>query len=217
MENPEEDFEFFEEEEERGRPAPAPAPAPARVDNRPVNYRGEPRQERGRVFKEGVVVEEGRGRRRNVAKQVRQKKKDVKMNIRRRQQEQRQDMRRRRQDFQEQGMRQGVGFVNEERVGERRYIPEGRVPVRRRRANRGREEVRGLDPRRRRRQEGRGLNLMSPDEMVNRLSLIVGSVDAGNVSDDIFNEASSIIDKLYDLKAITKAQMKKLYKKYLDV
>ena len=70
---------------------------------------------------------------------------------------------------------------------------------------------------RRRGQQGRGLNLMSPDDMINRLSLIVGSVEAGNVSDDIFNEASSIIDKLYDLKAITKAQMKKLYKKYLDV
>ena len=66
-------------------------------------------------------------------------------------------------------------------------------------------------------QTGRGLSLMSPDEMVERLSLVVGSVKAGNVSDEIFNEASSIIDKLYDLKAINKTQMKKLYKKYLGV
>lgn len=157
MENPEEDFELFEEEEERGRPAP--------VDYRPVNYRGEPRVEMGRYFKEGVDVEEGRGRRRNVAKQVRENKKANKMKVRRRQQRQEQDMRGRRQEFQEQGMRQGIGFVNEERRGERRYVPEGRVPVRRRRANRGVEEVRGLDPRRRRGQQGRGLNLMSPDEI----------------------------------------------------
>ena len=46
------------------------------------------------------------------------------------------------------------------------------------------------------RQRGRGLNLASPDEKIERLSLLFNSQSAGNICDELYNEASQIIDKL---------------------
>ena len=156
-----------------------------------------------KYYKKGVDVEEGKARRRKNVEAVRQQartrnRKYVRSGMR--------ETKARAVEFQ--NYPYGLGFEDEVVVGEERYREQGN------RQRRTRGSRRGLQPRT---QKGRGLSLMSPDEMVERLSLVVGSVKAGNVSDEIFNEASSIIDKLYDLKAINKTQMKKLYKKYLGM
>jgi len=65
-------------------------------------------------------------------------------------------------------------------------------------------------------QQGRGLNLATPDEMVNRLSLLFSSQSAGNISDELYNEASDIISKLKKMGILSAKEVKKLYKTYLD-
>ena len=65
-------------------------------------------------------------------------------------------------------------------------------------------------------QQGRGLNLATPDEMVNRLSLLFSSQSAGNISDELYNEASDIISKLNKMGILSAKEVKKLYKTYLD-
>jgi hypothetical protein len=66
------------------------------------------------------------------------------------------------------------------------------------------------------RQRGRGLNLASPDEMIDRLSLLFNSQSAGNISDELYNEASQIIDKLNTIGVLSSGEVKKLYKKFLS-
>ena len=65
-------------------------------------------------------------------------------------------------------------------------------------------------------QQGSGLNLATPDEMVNRLSLLFSSQSAGNISDELYNEASDIISKLNKMGILSAKEVKKLYKTYLD-
>ena len=61
-----------------------------------------------------------------------------------------------------------------------------------------------------------GLNLASPDEMIDRLSLLFNSQSAGNISDELYNEASQIIDKLNTIGVLSSGEVKKLYKKFLS-
>ena len=92
---------------------------------------------------------------------------------------------------------------------------------RRQRRNLPAPEDRGGIPLRRK-QRGRGLKkqfhrhgLKTPDELISRLHLLLKSQSAGNISDDLFNEASSIIDKLNDIGVLSKTQVKSLYKMHL--
>ena len=52
--------------------------------------------------------------------------------------------------------------------------------------------------------------------MIERLSLLFSSQTAGNISDELYNEASQIIDKLNTLGILSSKEVKKLYKKYLS-
>ena len=52
--------------------------------------------------------------------------------------------------------------------------------------------------------------------MVNRLSLLFSSQSAGNISDELYNEASDIISKLNKMGILSAKEVKKLYKTYLD-
>ena len=86
-------------------------------------------------------------------------------------------------------------------------MPQGRDAVRRRRGERG------LPPRN---QRGRGFYL-SPEEMVDRLDLLVGSLESGNDSDSVINEVMDIVDNLKDLKILTALQHKRFMKKYINI
>ena len=55
----------------------------------------------------------------------------------------------------------------------------------------------------------------SADELIERLSILMASMKAGNHSKQLKNEAMEIIDNLYKEKAITKAEYNKLYKQVL--
>jgi len=58
-------------------------------------------------------------------------------------------------------------------------------------------------------QYGTGV-FLNPNEMVDRLELLFGSREAGNDSVEIYNEIVDILDKLLNLKYITKLQHKKI-------
>jgi len=51
----------------------------------------------------------------------------------------------------------------------------------------------------------------NPQELINRLELIIASVRAGNSSNELKNEAGAILDKLQIQGAITRNEYKKLY------
>jgi hypothetical protein len=55
----------------------------------------------------------------------------------------------------------------------------------------------------------------SIDELIDRLSLLTASVDAGNTSIDVKNEISEILDILLSKKCLTRQQHQQLYKTYL--
>ena len=63
-------------------------------------------------------------------------------------------------------------------------------------------------------QTGTGL-FLNGDEFVERLELLIASRDAGNDSIDIHNEIVDILDKLLNLKLITKTAHKKITQNYL--
>ena len=65
-------------------------------------------------------------------------------------------------------------------------------------------------------QRGRGI-FQSPDEMIDRLDLLISSQNSGNVSDGLVNEMMDIVDKLLDIKVISKVEHKKLVKKYINI
>ena len=52
--------------------------------------------------------------------------------------------------------------------------------------------------------------------MIERLSLLFNSQSAGNISDELYNEASQIIDKLNTIGVLSSSEVKQLYKKYLS-
>ena len=57
-------------------------------------------------------------------------------------------------------------------------------------------------------QNGKGLNILTPKKMLQRLPIALTKVKAGNTSENILNEFLQIIFSLYQAKQITK----KVYK-----
>lgn len=59
--------------------------------------------------------------------------------------------------------------------------------------------------------------LMKPNEIVERLNLLISSKEAGNDSIQVYNEIIEILDYLLRQKLITKNQHKKIYKNHIDM
>ena len=53
-------------------------------------------------------------------------------------------------------------------------------------------------------QEGKGLKILTPNQMLKRLPIALAQVKAGNNSDSLLNEIRQIVYSLYRLKEITK-------------
>ena len=68
------------------------------------------------------------------------------------------------------------------------------------------------------RQRGRGVYFFNdPKELINKLTLIIGEMEAGNTSIQMRNMGVSILDTLLKSKAMNKGQNQKLVKKYFKV
>ena len=68
------------------------------------------------------------------------------------------------------------------------------------------------------RQKGRGVYFYNnPKELINKLTLIIGEMEAGNTSIQMRNMGVSILDTLLKSKDINKGQYQKLVKKYFRV
>ena len=68
------------------------------------------------------------------------------------------------------------------------------------------------------RQKGRGVYFYNdPKELINKLTLIIGEMEAGNTSIEMRNMGVSILDTLLKSKAMNKGQYQKLVKKYFRV
>ena len=64
---------------------------------------------------------------------------------------------------------------------------------------------------------GRSLNYNDAKELLEKLTLIIGEIEAGNTSIQMRNMGVSILDTLLKSKAINKGQYQKLVKKYFKV
>jgi hypothetical protein len=61
-----------------------------------------------------------------------------------------------------------------------------------------------------RQQTGSGI-FSDPNEMVERLDLLIASKDAGNDSIEVYNECVEILDKLFKMKLIKKSDHKRIF------
>ena len=61
-----------------------------------------------------------------------------------------------------------------------------------------------LEAKRLAKQEGKGLRILTPNQMLKRLPIALGQIEAGNNSESLLNEISRIIYSLYRSKKITK-------------
>jgi hypothetical protein len=59
-------------------------------------------------------------------------------------------------------------------------------------------------------EKGSGI-FSDPNEMVERLNLLIASKNAGNDSTDVYNECVEILDKLLNLKLIKKSDHKRIF------
>ncbi len=62
---------------------------------------------------------------------------------------------------------------------------------------------------------GRVSYYKTPDELVERLHILIGSKEGGKKSKAIDNEMVTILDKLYEDKAINEQQYRNIYDKYI--
>ena len=53
-------------------------------------------------------------------------------------------------------------------------------------------------------QEGKGLKILTPKQMLQRLPIALGQIKAGNISETLLNETRQIVYSLYQSKEITK-------------
>ena len=53
-------------------------------------------------------------------------------------------------------------------------------------------------------QEGVGLKILTPKEMLKRLPIVLAQINAGNNSESLLNEIRQIVSSLYQSKEITK-------------
>ena len=61
-----------------------------------------------------------------------------------------------------------------------------------------------LDAKRIVKQEGKGLKILTPNQMLKRLSIALAQIKAGNNSESLLNEIRQIVYSLYRSKEITK-------------
>ena len=61
-----------------------------------------------------------------------------------------------------------------------------------------------LEVKRLARQEGEGLKILTPNQMLKRLPIALAQIKAGNNSDSLLNEIRQIVYSLYRSKEITK-------------
>ena len=54
------------------------------------------------------------------------------------------------------------------------------------------------------------------DSLLDRLELLVSSIEAGNTSDEVVNEGMSILDTLLENRQITEEQHEGIYRKYFE-
>ena len=62
----------------------------------------------------------------------------------------------------------------------------------------------GIFPRSKESQEGKGLKILTPNQMLKRLPIAFAQIKAGNNSESLLNEISQIVCSLYLSKEITK-------------
>ena len=62
---------------------------------------------------------------------------------------------------------------------------------------------------------GNAAKYKSPDELVERLQILVGSKEGGKVSKALDNEIVTILDKLRQVKALTKKQYNAIYRRWV--
>ena len=65
--------------------------------------------------------------------------------------------------------------------------------------------------------EGKGLKILTPKQMLQRLPIALAKVRAGNNSENLLNEIKQIIFSLYQSKEITKKVYKNLMKSLLHL
>ena len=61
--------------------------------------------------------------------------------------------------------------------------------------------------------EGKGLKILTPNQMLSRLSITIGQLKAGNNSKKLKNEIQQLLHSLYRSKKLTK----QLYKSMIDI
>ena len=61
-----------------------------------------------------------------------------------------------------------------------------------------------LEAKRLAKQEGKGLNILTPKQMLQRLPIALAQIKAGNYSQNLLNEIWQIVYSLYESKHITK-------------
>ena len=61
-------------------------------------------------------------------------------------------------------------------------------------------------------QEGTGIRILTPEQMIQRSPIAFAQVKAGNNSENLLNEMRQIIYSLYQLKEITKKEYSNLMK-----
>ena len=62
-------------------------------------------------------------------------------------------------------------------------------------------------------QKGEGLKILTPNQMLSRLPITLGQLNAGNNSEKLKNEIKQLLYSLYRSKKLTK----KLYKSLIDI
>ena len=62
----------------------------------------------------------------------------------------------------------------------------------------------GIFPRSEESQEGEGLKILTPNQMLKRLPIVLAQIKAGNTSESLLNEIRHIVYSLYRSKEITK-------------
>ena len=65
----------------------------------------------------------------------------------------------------------------------------------------------------RRNQQGKGLKILTPNQMLSRLPITLAQLKAGNNSEKLKNEIRQLLYSLYRLKKFTK----QLYKNFIDI
>ena len=64
-----------------------------------------------------------------------------------------------------------------------------------------------------RQQQGQGIKILPPNQMLNRLPILLAQLNAGNNSEKLKNEIRQLLYPLYGSKKLTKS----IYKSFIDI